>query len=106
MSDSEGTTSPNDNDVILQHVMTLIDDNEDGTTLKIIKHAGVKQPLDILMHEEAEFEGMKAKIGNKSTTIPFRNRKLLVLFQKFHIYRQAKQLPHHTWPNPINLIER
>ena len=86
MSDSEGTTSLNDNDAILQHVMTLIDDDDDGTTLKVIKSAGVKQPQDILIHVEADFEGMKAKIGKNSITIPFRNRKLLMLFQKFHIY--------------------
>ena len=49
MSDSEGATSPNDNDAILQHVMALIDDDENGATFKIIKSAGVKRPLDILM---------------------------------------------------------
>ena len=97
MSDGSASDAPNaasDEDAMLQHVMTLIEDDENGTVLKILQHAGVAHPLDLLMHSEKESDTMKAKINNKSTPMPFRNVKLLVLFKKFHVCRQAKQLPH------------
>ena len=89
-----GVSVSSDEDATMQHVMTLIEDDENGTVLKILQHAGVIHPLDLFMFSEAELNNMKAKINNKSTPIPFRNVKLLVFFKKFHVYRQAKQLPH------------
>ena len=72
--------------------MTLIGD--DGTVFDILQHVVVQSPLDLFMYDEDDFANMKAKINNKNTPIPFRCQKLLVLFQKFHIYRQSMQLPH------------
>ena len=92
MSDASQATSAED--AMTQHVMTLIEDDENGTVLATLRHAGLIHPLDMLMFSEQELNNMKAKIGNKSTPTPFRNMKLLVLFKKFHVYRQAKQLPH------------
>ena len=98
MSASTGTTSPttlpalSPNDVILQHVMTLIGD--DGTVFDILQHVGVQSPLDLFMYNEDDFANMKTKINNKNTPIPFRCQKPLMLFKKFHIYRQLMQLPH------------
>ena len=68
MSASTGTTSPttlpalSPNDVILQHVMTLIGD--DGTVFDILQHVGVQSPLDLFMYDENDFATMKAKINN------------------------------------------
>ena len=83
-----------DEDAMSQHAMTLIEDDENGTVLKISQHAGVVHPLDLLLFSEQESSNMKAKIGNKSTPMPFRNAKLLMLFKKFHVCRQAKKFPH------------
>ena len=74
--------------------MTLIEDDENGTVLRISQHAGVAHPLDLLLFSEQESDNMRAKISNKSTLTAFKNMKLLALFKKFHICRQAKQLPH------------
>ena len=81
-------------DATLQHVMTLIEDDENGTVLKILQHAGVAHPLDLPLFSEDKSSTMKAEVGNKSTPTPFRNMKPLVSFKKFHVCRQAKQLPH------------
>ena len=94
MSGSTAPGAASEEDAMMQHVMTLIEDDENGTVLTILRHAGVVHPLDLLMHSEQELNNMKAKISNESTPTPFRNTKLLVLFKKFHVCQQAKQLPH------------
>ena len=52
MSDGSASDAPNaasDEDAMMQHVMTLIEDDENGTVLKILQHAGVVHPLDLLL---------------------------------------------------------
>ena len=45
--------------------MSLIGDDSDGTTLQVLRHAGVQYPLDLLACNDHDFENMKAQINNK-----------------------------------------
>ena len=58
MSDGFASSMPDtvsDKDAMLQRAMTLIEDDENGTILKILRHAGVVHPLDLLLFSEDEF---------------------------------------------------
>ena len=112
MSDGSASNTPDEaseEDATMQHAMTLIEDDENGTVLKILQHAGVVHPRDLLMCSQKEFTDMKARVNNRQIPTPFRNVKLLVSFKKFHVHQQAKQLPHreNQWIkeqiNPVRL---
>ena len=92
-TDDEATSTSED-EIILKHVMTLIRDDDKGTACEILTHAGVSNALDMLAFDEEMLSKMKARVAGKAQTpIPFASRMLLLLFQKFHRYRQAKNLP-------------
>ena len=44
MSEDSTTSGADD---IMRHVMTLIQDDDNGTVFKILQHAGVVHPLDL-----------------------------------------------------------
>ena len=93
-TDDEATATSED-ERILRHIMTFICDDDKGTVHEILTHAGVRSALDTLLFNEEALSKMKAKVAGKSQTpIPFTSRMLLLLFQKFHRCRQAKNLPY------------
>ena len=49
MSDGSASNAPDaasEEDAMMQHAMTLIEDDENGTIPKILQHAGVVHPLN------------------------------------------------------------